>query len=234
MGPVGGSLASFLLESLGWCSYAIVAWMLVISRVLSRKDRQSISGQFTPFSSLIVFSTAGVFTVSSAVVFAVLFGFSGGGEVGSKIAFSLTQFFNDFGALLIATLVGVLSAGFGLSTAGEIESLVVFRRGAAALISGVVYILNLFYELFIGLIAITSKVSAVVLGFSLSSILRLKISLRDYLGLLRRNLQSFELNGERDWQLLKKNGMEILQVGKTSLSAKILLFPPRHYSAPLS
>ncbi len=128
MGPVGALVASGLLRLLGYCAFVIVGWSLILARSISTGWKLGPKNSAVAFG-LIVLSSL-VLLLSCASIASVLFGFSGGGVVGTKIALWLIRFVNEPGALLISGTALILS--LGLSTGiGALSLFGFFRRSAA-------------------------------------------------------------------------------------------------------
>ncbi len=125
MGKVGFTLSKSLVEYLGYCSYSVVFVVLMIALTTWKGN----SSKILPIS---FFITALIFC--SATIASILFGYDGGGYIGSSIAVELDQLVNKAGTILLCT-VGIL-----LSLAVLIElRLKHYYQGAKLVWSGAVY-----------------------------------------------------------------------------------------------
>ena len=109
MGPVGAAVASTLLKFLGYCAFVLVAWSLLLARSIAAGWKPFPENRMAAFTLTILSSF--VMLCSAAAIASVLFGFSGGGAVGTSLAITLIHYVNEPGAVLIATTVLVVSLG---------------------------------------------------------------------------------------------------------------------------
>ncbi len=124
MGPLGEVVASLLISLLGYCSFVTVLWALLLARtVWVHGGPKGETSFFTIFASVI----ASIFmAAASAAIASVLVGQEGGGRIGSKIAFTLIQYVNEAGTLLICCAILFLSFGIGTGV-GVIRLFSLFR-----------------------------------------------------------------------------------------------------------
>jgi len=127
MGPVGAAVASTLLRLLGYCAFVLVAWSLLLARSIAAGWKPFPENRMTAFTLTIVSSC--VMLCSAAAIASVLFGFSGGGAIGTTLAVKLIQYVNEPGAVLIATTVLVVSLGIATGV-GALSLVKAFQRVA--------------------------------------------------------------------------------------------------------
>jgi len=109
MGAVGTRVSALLISALGYCSFVVVIWALLLSRSVWTHGWRNASGSFFGVVTTILGSLC--MAASCAVIASVLFGYDGGGRVGSRIAYGLVKHVNEAGTLLISLSVFFLSLG---------------------------------------------------------------------------------------------------------------------------
>ena len=109
MGPLGAYVSGVSVYLLGWCSYSLSLWAILLSRAIwVGAERENRSTLATSFRSAI----ASVVMVGSCAVFAtVVFGYRGGGRFGSQAAHWVVNYVNEPGAILISVSLFLLSLG---------------------------------------------------------------------------------------------------------------------------
>lgn len=169
MGLVGALLAALLVELLGWCSYAVVFGLLLMSRrVWSGGGDNEIT-----FSSSLVAVFGAVLMVSSAAAFvSVLAGADGGGAVGANAAFVMVQYVSEAGTLLIslATFFLALSLSTGVGTASLLTALGAIWRFLCAVAADTAYFVSDFSRGAASLLLKFGSWSASVLGVVFSNL----------------------------------------------------------------
>lgn len=111
MGPIGRSVAEMLFNALGWCSFAIVVWVLLLARSSWLRAFGGAHNSFLRTSLRTVSATLAL--LAAATMASVVFGASGGGAVGSHLAFSLVAKFNNAGTFLLSLGVMLFALGIG-------------------------------------------------------------------------------------------------------------------------
>ena len=111
MGPVGAAVAEVLFSLLGWCSFVTVVWALLLARAIWKGIAPIKTGFIS--ISLSVFASA-TMAVACASAASVVFGHQGGGVIGSTIAFTLIQYVNEAGTLLLS--IAAFFVSFGVAT----------------------------------------------------------------------------------------------------------------------
>lgn len=107
MGRVGAVVAERLILLLGWCSFVTVFWAFFLARTIWVQGWPVISRSLI---SVLVSSVGSMLVViASAVMVSVPFGHSGGGRLGSHIAYFLIGYVNEAGTLLFSLAVLLLS-----------------------------------------------------------------------------------------------------------------------------
>ncbi len=109
MGAIGGAAAEILFSLLGWCSFVTVFWAGLLSRAVWEGWSPSERGSFRSFISSALSSA--VMLTATAVIASVLFGYDGGGRLGSSIAYRLIDYLNEAGTLLLAGALILVSLG---------------------------------------------------------------------------------------------------------------------------
>ncbi|MDD2942906.1 MAG: DNA translocase FtsK 4TM domain-containing protein [bacterium] len=132
LGPVGEGLSSLLVELLGWCSFIVVFYTLVLARLVWTGGFKASDGSVISFVQAVLGAMALV--VSCATISAVIFDFEGGGRIGSSVAYLLVGYVANLGALLIASLGVILSLGAGTGI------------GTTKVFSGISYLAGLLRE----------------------------------------------------------------------------------------
>lgn len=124
MGPVGAAVSEILFSYLGWCSFVTVLWALLLARAVWKKAERIT----TNFVSIIFsVSASAVMAIACATAAAVVFGHQGGGAIGSTIAFTLIQYVNEAGTLLIS--MAMLFVSFGVATGIGTTNVVKIAQG---------------------------------------------------------------------------------------------------------
>lgn len=112
MGVVGSKVARLFFSLLGYCSFAMVAWAMLLARSVwvngLPKNAAEKSSILKPLIGSLLMAIA-VATAASSI-----FGYDGGGKVGSSIALYLEQYVNSAGAILLSSTLFILA--FALST----------------------------------------------------------------------------------------------------------------------
>lgn len=132
LGPVGEGLSSLLVELLGWCSFIVVFYTLVLARLVWTGGFKASDGSVISFVQAVFGAVALV--VSCATISAVIFDFEGGGRIGSSVAYLLVGYVANLGAMLIAFLGVILSLGAGTGI------------GTTKVFSGISYLAGLLRE----------------------------------------------------------------------------------------
>ncbi len=125
MGPVGAIVAELLFSLLGWCSFVTVIWSLLLSRTVWVGGWPSGDGSI--FKLLMAVFGSALMAASCATAASVTIGYQGGGIIGSTIAFTLIDYINQAGTLLISIAAFFLS----LSISTGIAAKKVFASGQA-------------------------------------------------------------------------------------------------------
>lgn len=104
IGAVGYHSASLLFKTFGWCSYAVVLWLLLLARSVWKGVYQSSTVSF-------VKSSVGslVMAIAAAAIAAIFWDSEGGGAIGVKLSSLLLPYLNTGGTVLLAGLVFTLS-----------------------------------------------------------------------------------------------------------------------------
>lgn len=150
IGPVGHVVATILLGMLGWCGFLPALWLFGVAVVLYLGPQEKTTASSWNSSWVV----AGLGLLASFAFFsAFCAGIGGriaGGSVGLIISQPLTQFFNPFGAGLIALALFLLSLGCatrrplgGLLAGGLSYVMALLQRGARLLMLGFRAVFNL-------------------------------------------------------------------------------------------
>lgn len=104
IGIVGYISAATLFKAFGWCSYAVVLWLLLLSRSVWKGVYQSSTVSFlkSSFSSLVM-------AIAAAIIASIFWDTEGGGFIGLKLSSVLLPYFNTGGTILLAGLILMLS-----------------------------------------------------------------------------------------------------------------------------
>jgi S-DNA-T family DNA segregation ATPase FtsK/SpoIIIE len=112
MGRVGEISSRYFDSLLGWCSFVVVLWALLLARTVWVVGWPLGNSSLRSLVNSVVGSA--LMAASCAAICSLFFGYEGGGLVGSKIAYTLVRYVNEPGTLLICLAVFLLS--FGIAT----------------------------------------------------------------------------------------------------------------------
>ena len=108
MGPLGALVADICVFFLGWCSFSLVIWSVLLART---SWAGSSSGSWSFIGLFKSIAASGLMLSSCTMVASILFGYRGGGEIGARLAHSLVSYVNEPGAVLFGIAAFVLSLG---------------------------------------------------------------------------------------------------------------------------
>lgn len=110
MGVVGAGVAKLFFSLLGYCSFAMVLWSILLARSVwlngLPKNASEKSSIIKPLLGSLLMAASCATAASS------LFGYDGGGRIGSGIAFTLENYVNSAGTVLLSFTLFILSFGF--------------------------------------------------------------------------------------------------------------------------
>lgn len=107
MGRGGFFLAQYFVEYLGYCAYAIVFCVFVLSHLIWRQSKEE--SRLTPDRIAIIFIFGSLLVLSCSTLASISFGYNGGGYLGSSIAVELDQLINKAGTVLVSIAAILIS-----------------------------------------------------------------------------------------------------------------------------
>jgi S-DNA-T family DNA segregation ATPase FtsK/SpoIIIE len=117
MGLVGAKLASQLVYMLGWMSFIVPIWSVLLARTLWRGGSPSKHGGV--FSSMLnVFFGSILMAICAGSIAYVLVGGNSGGKLGSSLAFILLPYLNVMGSVLFSVSLFLISLSLATGIGG--------------------------------------------------------------------------------------------------------------------
>jgi S-DNA-T family DNA segregation ATPase FtsK/SpoIIIE len=107
MGRGGFFTAQYLVDYLGYCAYAIVFCVFVLSYLVWRQSDEE--SRITPDRITMLFIFGTLLVLSCSTLASISFGYNGGGYLGSSIAVELDQLINKAGTVLVSIAAILIS-----------------------------------------------------------------------------------------------------------------------------
>jgi DNA segregation ATPase FtsK/SpoIIIE-like protein len=107
MGRAGFFTAQYLVDYLGYCGYAIIFFVFILSYLIWRQSTEE--SRITPDKVAVLFIFGSFLVLSCSTLASVCFGYNGGGYFGSSIAIELDQLINKAGTVLVSIAAILIS-----------------------------------------------------------------------------------------------------------------------------